>query len=55
MVVRICSSPEEVQDVCVTTTRASSVELISKVGTMGREEQIMMVPFKMVAAIHVHV
>ena len=42
-VVRICSSPEEVNDFCVTTKEASTVELISKVVTIGREEQIIMV------------
>ena len=39
-VVRICSSPEEVNDFCVTTEEASTVELISKVVTIGREKQI---------------
>ena len=49
-VVRICSSPEEVQgnDFCVTTIVASSVELKSKVVTMGREEQIVMVEHELI-------
>ena len=47
MVVRICSSPEEVTD-SVTTIEASSVELKSKVVTMGREEQITMVEHELI-------
>ena len=47
MVVRICSSPEEVND-SVTTSVDSIVELTSKVGTMGREEQITMVEHELI-------
>ena len=48
MVVRIYSSPEEGKDFCVTTSGASSAELLSKVVTMGREEQITMVEHELI-------
>ena len=37
--IRICSSPEDVNDNYVMTTEASIVESTSKVVTTGREEQ----------------
>ena len=47
VVVRICSSPEKVQDFCVTTPGASTVELMSKLATM-RRQQIEMVEHELI-------
>ena len=48
VVVRICSSPEEVSDCVTTSVEASNAELTSKVVTMGREEQITMVEHELI-------